>query len=312
MAQCCYLPRSMSRFTLLLLTMCAAFVAADTHAQPVPAVPVAQPAAPPAPPANALTFDAESKEYKAKQGDTDAPFTFYATNMWNQPIQITALRPSCGCTAAQLPTMPYTLAAGSNVPIKVNMNLAGKMGVVTKSLGVESSAGFKSLLLRVDVPQPTTSAATPTVATTPGAPGDNRMGDRAKNIQIALNDRQAVFKGDCRSCHVDKGIGKVGKELFDADCGVCHEDIHRAAMVPDLKVPKTARDLEFWRKWIAEGKPGTMMPAFLQAHGGPLSQTEVDALASYLYQTMPKNPPTTAGVQPVLAPIPVPPAVQKN
>ncbi|HMJ91865.1 MAG TPA: DUF1573 domain-containing protein [Candidatus Acidoferrum sp.] len=304
----------MSCFHLLLSVCTALILGVGAHAQ-APAVvtpPAPVPAAAPNP--NALVFDSDTKEYKAKPGDTEAPITFFATNVSSTDIQITALRPSCGCTAAQLPTMPYTLGAGSNVPIKVSMNLAGKMGLVTKSLGVESSVGFKSLILRVDIPQPTNVAPAPAIAH--GAAPANSMGDRAKNIQIALNDRQAVFKGDCRSCHVDKGIGKVGKELYDADCGVCHDDVHRAAMVPDLKVPKTTRDLEFWRKWIAEGKPATMMPAFLQAHGGPLTQPEIDALASYLYQTLPKAPSATPAVQQALLPGARPPtaapAPQKN
>jgi len=294
----------------LLLSICAAAVSAHAQALPTPTAPAAAPpAATPNP--SALVFDSESKEYKAKPGDASAPFTFYATNVSKEPIQITALRPSCGCTAAQLPVMPYVLGGGSNVPIAVTVNLAGKMGLVTKSLGVESSIGFKSLILRIDIPQPTNAAPAPSIAATP-APG-TAMGDRAKNIQMALNDRQAVFKGDCRSCHVDKGVGKVGKELYDADCGVCHDDVHRAAMVPDLHVPRSQRDLAFWKTWIGEGKPGTMMPAFHTNQGGPLIQEQVDALAAYLFETMPKNPPATPVAQQAQLPLPpTPPTVQKN
>jgi mono/diheme cytochrome c family protein len=137
------------------------------------------------------------------------------------------------------------------------------------------------------------------------------MGDRAKNIQNALADRQAVFKGECAKCHVDKGVAKMGAELYAADCGICHDAEHRAAMVPDLKVPRSARDLAFWQKWIMEGKPGTLMPAFAQAHGGPLTQEQVDSLTVYLYQTFPKNPPPPAvAVTPAAATsVPLP---QKN
>jgi mono/diheme cytochrome c family protein len=139
------------------------------------------------------------------------------------------------------------------------------------------------------------------------------MADRAKNIQLALNDRQAVFKGDCRSCHVDKGVGKLGKELYDADCGICHDDAHRAAMVPDLKVPRSHRDLAFWQKWIAEGKPGTMMPGFSQEHGGPLTKEQVTSLVNYLYQNYPKDPPASTSQQQAHLPAPLPPGLpQKN
>jgi mono/diheme cytochrome c family protein len=123
-----------------------------------------------------------------------------------------------------------------------------------------------------------------------------------------LADRQAIFKGDCVKCHVDKGVGKMGAELYAADCGICHDAEHRAAMVPDLKVPRSPRDLAFWQKWIMEGKPGTMMPAFAQAHGGPLTQEQIDSLTLYLYQTMTRNPAAVAAT-PAVTPAP---AGQKN
>jgi mono/diheme cytochrome c family protein len=111
-------------------------------------------------------------------------------------------------------------------------------------------------------------------------------------------------------------VGKVGKALYDADCAICHDDVHRAAMVPDLHVPRSHRDLAFWKTWIGEGKPGTMMPAFHTSQGGPLTQEQVDSLAAYLFETMPKNPPTTAAAHAQLAPLPPPPvatpAAQKN
>ena len=33
-------------------------------------------------------------------------------------------------------------------------------------------------------------------------------------------------------------------------------------MVPDLHALKTPTNVEFWRIWIAHGKPGSLMPAF--------------------------------------------------
>jgi len=307
----------------LLLSLCAvttvssALLFAQAPATPAPttvapATPVAAAPAVPTPPPTALAFDADSKEYKAKVGDATAPFTFNVTNTWNQPIKITALRPSCGCTAAQLPNMPYELGAGSNVPINVSVDLRGKMGLVTKSLGVESGAGFKSLLLRIDIPQPQPTAPAPNGApTVSAAPATGAMADRAKNIQLSLNDRQAVFKGDCRSCHVDKGIAKLGKELYEADCAICHDDQHRAAMVPDLKVPRSHRDLAFWQTWVSEGKVGTMMPAFGQEHGGPLTKEQVTSLVNYLYQNYPKDPAASPVAQ-QQAKLPLPPLSVKQ
>ena len=78
-------------------------------------------------------------------------------------------------------------------------------------------------------------------------------------------------------------------------------------------MPRSERDLAFWQKWIMEGKPGTMMPAFAQAHGGPLTQEQVDSLTVYCYQNFPKSPTVTA-VNPTsgAASVLTPPAPVKN
>jgi mono/diheme cytochrome c family protein len=310
----------MSRFApIILAVLTAGSTALLAQAPPAPAAPVqvtpaaplqvtppgAAPAATPAQDPNALKWSAESIDYNAKPGEQSAPFTFIVTNVSDTEVSINSLRTSCGCTVAQLPTTPYKLAPGSNVPINVTMDLRGKSGSVTKTVSVDSSAGFKSLLVKVNMPSEPAPATTATPAASPAM-------DRAKNIQNALADRQAVFKGDCASCHVEKGKGKMGQELYAASCGICHDAEHRAAMVPDLKVPRTQRDLAFWQKWIMEGKPGTMMPAFAQIHGGPLTQEQIDSLTVYLFQNYPKAPKVVAAnpnaAPAILSPSIIPPA----
>lgn len=101
---------------------------------------------------NALRWDADSKDYAAKLGDISAPFTFIVTNISKTEVSIDALSTSCGCTVAQLPKTPYKLLAGSNVTINVAMSLAGKSGLITKAVTVQSSAGTKTLLVRANIP----------------------------------------------------------------------------------------------------------------------------------------------------------------
>ena len=268
-----------------------------------------QPAAlppPSAPDPNALKWDAETKEVNPKPGDLAATYSFVVTNASDRDVMLNALRTSCGCTVAQLPATPYKLAPGAKVAIAVTLDLRGRSGTLTKTVTVASSAEIKSLIVRANLPQavagaPGVTPATPgrpvairaagAVSAPVAVPVANATGDRAMNIQNALADRQAVFKGDCVTCHVDKGVGKLGADLYLASCGICHEAEHRAAMVPDLKVPRSPRDLAFWQKWIAEGKPGTLMPAFAAAHGGPLTQEQADSLTVYLYQYFPRHPP---------------------
>ena len=106
-------------------------------------------------PDSVLKWDADAKEYAAKLGEESAPFTFSVTNVSNAEVSIDALRASCGCTAAQLPTIPYKLASGSNVTISVKMDLRGKSGSITKTVFVESSAGTKPLLVHANIPSVT-------------------------------------------------------------------------------------------------------------------------------------------------------------
>ena len=113
-------------------------------------------------------------------------------------------------------------------------------------------------------------------------------------MAAAKIDRQAVFKNDCATCHVKNGDGKYGQELYDADCAICHEANPRATMVPNLHALKVYTNDDFWRTWIAHGKPGSFMPAFSTPEGGPLSDMQIASLAAYLDQEMPPLVPAPA------------------
>ena len=115
---------------------------------------------------------------------------------------------------------------------------------------------------------------------------------RKKNQEQAMKDRQAVFhklgNENCAECHVDKGLGKMSQPLFVADCAICHESPHRASGVPDLKAIAAVKQttFDYWRDWIKDGgKVGSMMPAFGQEHGGPLTDAQINSVAAYLAAT---------------------------
>lgn len=275
--------KTVAGFCLTLGLLLSAFAQTNGNS---PLVIRRNPSLPPAPPAasastgqlTALAWDATSKTYASKPGDVTAPFTFYLTNVSSAEVIINSVTTSCGCTVAELPPLPWHLAAGTNGQIKVAMNLAGKMGHVTKQVNVSSSAGNLALSVNVDI-----SPAAPPAA-------ENARGDRNANMEMAKNDRQAVFKGDCAKCHVEKGVGKLGHELFAADCAICHDTPHRASMVPDLRAPKGPRDYNYWMSWISHGRVGSMMPGFAASEGGPLSKEQIDSLVAYLSQNFPQAP----------------------
>ncbi|MBI5385019.1 MAG: DUF1573 domain-containing protein [Verrucomicrobia bacterium] len=252
-------------------------------------------------PPSVLAWDADAtqglKQYDAKPGEQNAFFTFWVTNVSPADVSITGVSSSCGCTVAQLPSQPWLLKPGAHGPLKVTVDLRGRYGLVMKGVTVQTTAGIKPLVVRVNVPQPTNSAAfaVPGQAGAPAAgspPQSHAMmsADRARNLQVALGDRQAVFKDDCARCHVEPGRHKQGPELYAAVCGICHDATPRAAMVPDLRQPRTPRTVEFWRKTISEGRPGSLMPACAASEGGPLNDAQVESLVTYLDQHFPKEP----------------------
>ena len=61
------------------------------------------------------------------------------------PVTILSVRPSCGCTTAKLPPLPWTLAPGTNGQIEATVNLPGKSGTLFKTLNVYTDKGSKLL-----------------------------------------------------------------------------------------------------------------------------------------------------------------------
>jgi len=298
----------------------ASLAAAAVPSVPVPQLvppgsvgtpPVAAPAAPapvvgtPAAPTpvsnpNALVFDAEKKEYSAKLGEAAANFTFNLTNVSSSEVLVNKVSTSCGCTVAKLPEQPWHLAAGTNGPINVTVDLRGKSGTIMKSVTVDSTAGMKSLLVQVTIPPP---ALIPVVNT-------NSM-DRNRNIELAKADRQAVFRAECAECHVKPAIGKLGKDLYAGACAVCHDTEHRATMVPDLHILKHPDTRDYWSQIITDGKLNSLMPAFAFKNGGILNDQQISSLVDYMMTGYPKDTnafphAASAPIVPISVPPPAP------
>lgn len=241
-------------------------------------VPNSRPTVAPQPPGllppGILAFDSESKEFVSLPGETKLNFSFHLTNVSTANVVVTDVKGSCFCTVAKLPvSLPWTVAPGSNGPLPFVLDLAGKSGTLFKTVTVTTDKGLKALSVKVTV--------------TPAPPASMSEDMRQKNQELMKVDRQLVFKGECAKCHVEPVIGKVGKDLYTAACGICHEAEHRATMVPDLHNLPTDTNAEYWKLFIANGKPDTLMPAFSQAQGGPLSDMQIATLVDYLVATMP-------------------------
>ena len=221
--------------------------------------------------AHPLVWDALEITHVAKPGDEAADFTFAVTNKSDKRVEIQELRPSCGCTVAEMPSQPGVLEPGARGSFRATADFKGKFGVFVKSIHVVSNFGTQMLTVRVEIP-------------------DTEESRRKRNQEMAKLDRQAVFRGDCAACHVAPTAGKTGGELFQAACGICHTAAHRASMVPDLAIAREARDEAYWRKWIGEGKEQSLMPAFAAARGGPLTEPQIDSLVEYLAKNFAAQP----------------------
>ena len=194
------------------------------------------------------------------------------------PVTILSAHASCGCTQPELPPLPWTVPAGTNAQFDVTVNLAGRGSLLLKTVNISTDKGTKTLMLKVTILPPVTPVMS--------------EADRLRALAMAKTNRQAVFQGECAACHVKRGVGKYGQSLYDADCAICHEGKDRAPMVPDLHAIKTPTNAEFWRTWITHGKPGSLMPAFSTADGGPLSDVQIASLITYLNQAIPSQVPS--------------------
>jgi mono/diheme cytochrome c family protein len=231
-------------------------------------------------PEGVLAWDTLMESTNAASDQEQAHFTFSFTNMSSGNVAILNVHPSCGCTTAQLPLLPWIVTSGTSGQIPITVNIAGRPGTIFKYVDVFTDKGTKRLNLSITILPP----VIPTLSDK----------DRAAGVAAAKIDRQAVFRNDCATCHVKPGEGKYGQELYNTVCAICHEANPRATMVPDLHTLKVYTNDDFWRTWIAHGKPGSFMPAFSTADGGPLSDMQIASLAAYLDQEMPALVPPPA------------------
>jgi mono/diheme cytochrome c family protein len=242
--------------------------------------PVPIPAVQPAPGVtvdNFLKWDADTKKVTVPNGTPEAHFTFYLTYVSQETVTILSANGTCFCTVAKLPEQPWKIAPGASGEINVTMDIRSKSGTIPKGVTVSTDKGVKPLSVSTTILPPVAAA-------------QMNAADRESNQKLAVADRQAVFKGECASCHAEPAKNKLGKELFTSVCGVCHEAEHRATMVPDLHTITQETNPEFWRNWIAHGKPGSLMPAFAETEGGVLSEAQITSLVRYLLVAMPSKP----------------------
>jgi mono/diheme cytochrome c family protein len=82
------------------------------------------------------------------------------------------------------------------------------------------------------------------------------------NVEGDPNNGALLYDQNCAVCHGPEGKGRVGANLSR----------DWSAIRPDLSIKNT----------ISNGISGSVMPAWSQANGGPLSETEINDLVAFL------------------------------
>ncbi len=212
-----------------------------------------------------LVFTEKQKDFgKILQGDI-VQYEFDFVNEGDETLEIDNVQTSCGCTAATVGEKDEYLP-GEKGKIRITFNSNGKVGVIEKTVLVESNDKVNDhiiLSIMFDIKLPT---------------------DEQK-MHMTVMSGQSIFSSPCSDCHVTKGIGKIGKELYDADCGICHGDSkdHKphGPIDKNTAVKYTDDELVNYIKNGSPDKPG-MMPGFHKDNGGPLTTEEIMTLLSYI------------------------------
>jgi hypothetical protein len=82
-----------------------------------------------------------------------------------------------------------------------------------------------------------------------------------------------IFSEKCRDCHIDQGKGKMGWDLFKADCFMCHNAGTNSSLTSMSKKPT-----DYLLRVIRLGLDNTVMPGWAAKADGPLDDAEIDSL----------------------------------
>lgn len=102
----------------------------------------------------ALAWDTRKVELTAQPEDTHATAIFHFRNDGKEPVTITEIKPTCGCTTAELTKLTY--APGEAGEIKSVFTFGGATGQIEKTIQVatnDAPAQQVSLTLHVTIPE---------------------------------------------------------------------------------------------------------------------------------------------------------------
>jgi hypothetical protein len=187
---------------------------------------------------------------------------FQIQNKGGSTLVIKEAKPTCDCTTVKLDKTE--VPGGKSTDLEVTVDTTMKMGEIKKEI-----------LISTNDPLHSQSKVTVIAQVDPHA-GMSAIGP------------SKLFSAKCGVCHVTPGIGKLGEDLYLADCAMCHgfRADGKGAPAPSL-VGGNLEDKAVrasLREITAFGNKTnpTAMPGFIKEKGGPLTGAEIDSLVEYL------------------------------
>lgn len=238
-----------------------------------------------------ISFEERSHDLGNVAEGIEIPYTFKIHNIGGEPLKISNVNTSCGCTVLNL--KDKIIEPGKTGDLEVIMDTTLKQGFVKKSIDISSNDPKKpktQIFLSAFV-QPSANKLKErekeTQQNNQGDMVDGPMGFTPVNPHLGLSTsgKVKIFAGKCAACHVTPGVGKVGRDLFLADCAMCHGMKAEGGMGPGL-LSINYNDpavLAYIQKTIRYGSASNLsMPGFAKEVGGPLTNHEIDTIVSYL------------------------------
>lgn len=186
---------------------------------------------------------------------------FPLRNIGDKRLEIKAAFSTCGCTVPHV--KQHEINPGQTGELEVVLDTSMKQGAVTKPIEIR-----------------TNDSVNPVVTI--------HIKANVRGAHADLSDVKAkIFTGRCAACHVEKGKGKQGEELFVADCGMCHG--FRGTGIPGVApsvVQGNYEDEGFssaMKHIISFGSAShRSMAGYLDEAGGPLSPKDIESIVAFL------------------------------
>jgi len=183
---------------------------------------------------------------------------FKFRNEGSGTAKIVKTEASCGCTTLSGVLKDY--APGESGEMDVEIDTKGKKGIIVKTVTVS--------MVNNDVPS--TEIALPMKLEPPPHPKMERM----RNINAEAN---------CKSCHLESGVGETGIFLYHRVCAQCHGKKGIGGFARALNDAKWQKVNDAYiNKVIHGGLPDKGMPSFVEGVTPPLTEDQVGSLVKYI------------------------------